>query len=149
MQEAMHAAILAPAAVLVLWTLIMLGWMGLTWIPTLGGVAGLGKAPPGGRGQDLETVLPPRINWKSHNYSHLTEQPTLFYAVIMILALMGADRIDVALAWGYVGLRIVHSLWQALVNRIPVRFALFALYSGSLIVLAIRAAADCFAVMGR
>jgi hypothetical protein len=144
----MCAAILAPAAVLVLWTLVMLGWVGLTRIPALGGVQGLGKAPPGGRGQDLETVLPPRINWKSHNYSHLTEQPTLFYAVIMILALLGADRIDIGLAWGYVALRIIHSLWQALVNRIPVRFALFSLYTGCLVVLAIRAAAECFAGLG-
>jgi len=145
----MRGEILAPAAVLVLWTLVMLGWLGLTRIPALGGVNGLGKVPPGARGQDAEAALPARINWKSHNYTHLTEQPTLFYATIMILALMGAERIDVVLAWAYVALRVAHSLWQALINRIPVRFALFNLYTGCLVVLAVRAAADCFAAMGR
>jgi hypothetical protein len=34
-------------------------------------------------------------------------------------------------------------LWQALVNRIPVRFALFILYSACLLALAIRAVAVC------
>jgi len=145
----MRAEILAPAAVLVLWTLVMLGWLGLTRIPAVGGMTALGRAGPGVRGADLETLLPPQINWKSHNYTHLTEQPTLFYATIMILALIGADRIDVWVAWGYVALRVVHSLWQALVNRIPVRFALFNLYTACLVVLAVRAAADCFAAIAR
>jgi hypothetical protein len=144
MNEAMRA-ILAPAAILVLWTLVMLGWMVATRIPAMGGLASLGKAPAGGRGQNLERVLPPQINWKAHNYAHLTEQPTLFYAVIAILALLGANRFDVALAWAYVGLRVIHSLWQATVNRIPVRFALFSLYTVCLVVLALHAAVDCFA----
>jgi hypothetical protein len=144
----MRAEILAPAAVLVLWTLVMLGWLAATRIPAIGGVRGLLRAQPGRRGQDLETVLPARLNWKSHNYTHLTEQPTLFYATSMILALMGAGHIDVALAWTYVALRIVHSLWQALVNRVAVRFALFNLSSACLVVLALRAAMACFATVG-
>lgn len=99
----------------------------------------MANAKPGGRGQDLEGVLPPLVNWKSHNYTHLMEQPTLFYAVVAILAIVGAGRIDVALAWGYVSLRVVHSLWQATVNRVPVRFALFSLSTFCLIGLAVRA----------
>lgn len=86
----------------------------------------LSKDPPGGRGQDLDAVLPATANWKAHNYAHLMEQPTLFYAVVTILAIAGAaSDTNVALAWGYAGFRIVHSIWQATVNRIPVRFALF------------------------
>ena len=84
-------------------------------------------------------MLPPDVSWKSHNFIHLMEQPTLFYAVSAILAIMGAGAIDVMLAWAYVLIRIVHSLWQALVNRIPVRFALFFVSTGVLIVLALRA----------
>jgi len=145
MNDPMRAAILAPAAVLVLWSMAMLVWMAVTRIPAMGGLAALRRVPPGGRGQNLDRVLPPRINWKAHNFVNLAEQPTLFYAVVMILALLGPGRIDVMLAWTYVALRVVHSLWQALVNRIPVRFALFTLYSTCLIVLAIRAAADCLA----
>ncbi|QCI92712.1 MAPEG family protein [Novosphingobium sp. EMRT-2] len=135
----MQQAMLAPAAVLVAWSLIMLGWAAATRLPALSRIGGMANAKPGGRGQDLEGVLPPVVNWKSHNYTHLMEQPTLFYAVVAILAIVGADRIDVGLAWGYVGLRVVHSLWQATVNRVPVRFTLFSLSTFCLIGLTIRA----------
>ncbi|MFM6828981.1 MAG: MAPEG family protein [Novosphingobium sp.] len=135
----MQAQILTPVAVLVIWSIVMLFWMAFTRLPALSKLGGLGKAKPGGRGQDLEGVLPDQINWKAHNYSHLMEQPTLFYAAALILAIMGAHAVDVALAWSYVVIRVVHSIWQATVNRVPVRFALFALSSLCLLVLAIRA----------
>lgn len=137
----MQAQMLAPAAVLVLWSLIMLMWTAVTRFSAFGksGID-INKAPPGGRGQNLEGVLPDTVQWKSHNYSHLMEQPTIFYPTVVILALSGAGAIDVTLAWAYVALRIVHSLWQATVNRIPVRFALFILSTLCLLVLAIRAA---------
>ncbi len=135
----MQAQILMPAAVLVIWSIVMLFWMAFTRLPAISKLGGLGKAKPGGRGQDLEGVLPDEINWKAHNYSHLMEQPTLFYATVVILAIMGAGAVDVALAWSYVAIRVVHSIWQATVNRIPVRFTLFALASVCLLVLAIRA----------
>ena len=136
----MQAQMLAPAAVLVAWTIVMLFWMAGTRLPAmkrLGG--GLGKAKPGGRGQNLEGVLDDKVNWKAHNYSHLVEQPTLFYAVSLIIALLGASAPDVLFAWIYVALRIVHSLWQALVNVVSIRFFLFLLSTAALIVLAIRA----------
>jgi hypothetical protein len=137
----MSAPILAPAAVLVLWSVVMLYWMAGTRIPAMGkSGADLKSAKPGGRGVDLEGVLPDTVNWKGHNYAHLMEQPTLFYATIAILALAGAgDGVNVQLAWGYTGLRIAHSLWQSLVNTIPVRFALFIASSLCLTVLAINA----------
>jgi hypothetical protein len=63
------------------------------------------------------------------------EQPTIFYATVLGMAIIGAaSPLNVALAWAYVGLRVVHSIWQASVNTIPVRASLFFLYS---IVLAI------------
>ncbi|MCW1384204.1 MAPEG family protein [Novosphingobium sp. KCTC 2891] len=136
----MQAQMLAPAAVLVLWSLFMLLWVAGTRLPAMRRMGGLGAAKPGGRGQDLETVLPPEINWKSHNYTHLMEQPTLFYAVSAIIAIVGAGRIDVRLAWGYVVVRIVHSMWQATINRVPVRFLLFLLSTMLLMALAVRAA---------
>jgi len=134
-------ALLAPAAVLILWTLLVMAWMVITRFSAFRTAnIDLGKAKPGGRGQNLEGVLPDRVMWPSHNYAHLLEQPTLFYAVVVILALMGeASRINVALAWAYVGLRIIHSLWQIRVNLIPVRFLIFMLSSGVLIALAVRA----------
>src|SRR3546814_13405974 len=75
----MSESILAPGAVLALWTLIMLVWVAATRFPAMA-KAGIDvkAAPPGGRGADLETVLPPNVNWKSPNYTHLLEQPPLF-----------------------------------------------------------------------
>jgi hypothetical protein len=137
----MLAQMLAPAAVLVVWTLIVLLWI----IPArFGAVAKItdksvlpNKA--GVRGNDLEGVLPDKANWPAHNYTHLVEQPTLFYVTVVILALTGPAALDVTLAWAYVALRIVHSLWQNLVNTIPLRFLLFITSTIALIVLAIRA----------
>ncbi|WP_428628884.1 MAPEG family protein [Sphingopyxis sp.] len=123
----MPDSLLAPGAVLALWTLIMFGWLAAARFPALkkSGID-LTKSPPGGRGSDLETILPPVANWKSHNYTHLLEQPTLFYAVIVFLHLSGGTTdLTRALAWAYVVIRVVHSIWQSTVNRIPVRFALF------------------------
>ena len=136
----MQAQILAPVAALVLWSLVMLVWMAATRLPPIfKQPGGMGAAKRGGRGQDLEGVLPDSVNWKSHNYAHLMEQPTLFYATVIILALMGANAGDVAIAWGYVALRIVHSIWQATVNTVAVRFTLFMLSTICLLLLAIHA----------
>lgn len=136
----MQAQMLAPAAALVLWSIFVLMWLAATRLPPLfkqpGGMA---AAPPGGRGVDLEGVLPPSVQWKSHNFTHLMEQPTIFYPTVVILALVGPSASDVAIAWGYVALRVVHSLWQATVNTIPVRFTLFLLSTACLLLLAIHA----------
>jgi len=136
----MQAQILAPAAVLVLWSIVMLFWMAGTRLPAIAKRGGLGAAKPGGRGQDLEGVIPDQINWKSHNYTHLMEQPTLFYATVAILAIMGPVEHDVLFAWCYVVIRILHSLWQATVNKVSVRFGLFMLSTLCLLMLALHAA---------
>ena len=136
----MQAQMLAPAAVLVAWSLIMLFWMAGTRLPAMSKAGGgVGKAKPGGRGQDLEGVLDPKVNWKAHNYVHLMEQPTLFYAVSLIIAMLGAAAGDVLAAWIYVALRIVHSIWQATVNLVPIRFLLFLASTAALVWLAVRA----------
>jgi hypothetical protein len=139
----MPSSILAPAAVLVLWSMIVLVWVTVT---RFAAISRLSKdqlaalARPGSRGPDLERVLPASANWKSHNYTHLMEQPTVFYAAVAILALADAGGgINLTLAWGYVGLRIVHSLWQGTINRLPVRMALFTVSSLCLFGLAINA----------
>ena len=137
----MPGNLLAAGAVLVLWTLVMLLWTATTRFSALAKAGvDLKTAPPGGRGVDLEGVLPPVTNWKSHNYTHLLEQPTLFYAVIVFLHLSGGDTaLTQGFAWAYVVLRIVHSLWQATVNRVPVRFTIFALSTLCLLALAVLA----------
>jgi hypothetical protein len=133
--------ILAPPAVLVLWSLVMLLWMSATRFPAFA-KEGLkvSEAEPGSRYVDVESMMPAKVNWKSHNYTHLMEQPTIFYAAVVILALAGdGSGINVAMAWAYVGIRIVHSIWQATVNIISVRITLFTLSTLCLWVLAINA----------
>lgn len=136
----MQAQMLAPAAVLVAWSLVMLFWMAGTRLPAMSKMGnGVGKAKPGGRGQDLEGVLDPKVNWKAHNYAHLMEQPTLFYAVSLIIALLGAGASDVLAAWVYVVIRIIHSIWQATVNVVSIRFLLFLISTVALVILSIHA----------
>ncbi len=85
--------------------------------------------------------LPAEVRWKADNYNNLMEQPTLFYAVALALALVGAGGgLNDMLAWTYVALRIVHSLIQATVNLIMPRFTVFMLGSIVLLALTIRAA---------
>ncbi|NJR20402.1 MAG: MAPEG family protein [Hyphomonadaceae bacterium] len=131
-----------PAAVLILWTMVMLTWIAVSRFPAIAKVPKekLRTLPPvGARGQDLERVLPDHVNWKAHNYSHLVEQPTVFYAAIFILALVGSSNgVSLWLAWAYVVIRIAHSLWQATINTIPIRVLLFALSSICLIGLAVQ-----------
>ena len=141
MLQPLQAQMLAPAAVLVCWSLVMLAWLARARFAAMARAGfDLKQARPGGRGRDLEGKLPDAVMWKSHNYTHLMEQPTLFYAAVVILALAGPTPSDLALAWGYAGLRIVHSLYQSTINRVPVRFTIFALATACLIGLAVRSA---------
>ncbi len=48
------------------------------------------------------------------------------------------DHLHIDLAWGYVGLRVVHSLVQNTVNRVTVRFLVFALSTLALMAMAVR-----------
>ena len=140
-----HSPIFAPAIVLVLWSLLMLAWLAVTRLP---GMAKAGiplTSIVGSRGVNLEGVLPDRVNWKAHNYAHLMEQPTLFYATVVILGVIGqGDGLNLQLAWAYVGLRIVHSIVQAVWNRVAVRFTLFAAATVALLLLAVNAARAVF-----
>jgi hypothetical protein len=131
--------LLAPVIVLVLWTAVIWAWMYVTRIPAIM-AARMRLDPMAPRGQQM-SELPARVRWKADNYNHLLEQPQLFYATALALVLMGdVSSASLWLAWAYVALRIVHSLWQALVNQIQFRFALFSLSSLVLFALAIRAA---------
>jgi hypothetical protein len=131
--------LLGPVIVLVAWTLVMLVWMAVKRAPF---VRERAKMPPGVRGADMP---PGPHNWPAHNYMHLVEQPTIFYAITLALVAMD-DRIalNLYLAWAYVILRIAHSIWQATVNTIAVRFPLFALSTLCLLAMTIHAALRFF-----
>lgn len=141
---AAHSPILAPVVALVLWSVAMWVWMYATRIPAIR------RLPPGEidasiPGRAMMEKLPPRVRWKADNYNHLMEQPTVFYATTLTLALLGAgEAINLWLAWTYVGLRVAHSLFQALVNVIPVRFLIYVVGNVPLVWLAVNAALIVF-----
>jgi hypothetical protein len=135
----LHRSLLLPAVALVLWTFVMWAWMYATRIPAIR-AARLRLDPTIPRGEQMAT-LPAAVRWKADNYNHLMEMPTLFYAIAIVLALVSEKpTTDAALAWTYVGLRVVHSVFQATVNKIEVRFLLFILSSLVLLSLSVRAA---------
>lgn len=137
------APLIAPVIALVLWTGVIWGWMYATRIPAIM-KARMVLDPMAPRGEQM-AQLPARVRWKADNYNHLLEQPPIFYATVLALALLGDQSASsVYLAWGYVVLRIVHSLWQTLSNQIPTRFALFFISSLVLFALAIKAAVLAF-----
>jgi hypothetical protein len=136
-----YSPILVPVVALVAWTLVMLVWMaiarrsafaklGISW----------GTIPRGSRGVNLDGRAPDEAQWPSHNYNHLMEQPTIFYAIALTLALMEmGSGVNFWLAWGYVGLRVVHSIVQSTVNIVAIRFPIFALASLCLLGLTVNA----------
>ena len=137
--------ILQPAVALAAWTMVMWAWMYATRIPAM--IAS--KVDPDSLARDpearLDKLLPPQIQWKAHNYNHLHEAPTVFYAVAIVLAITGqGDGINALLGWLYVALRVVHSLVQATVNRVTLRFAVFVLSSLVLVALILHAALAVF-----
>ena len=141
------ADILKPVVALLAWTMVMWLWMYAVRIPAINRLPQM--AEPGGdvgwTGAKLEELLPREAQWKAHNFNHLHEGPTVFYAVALVLAIIGqGDGLNETIAWIYVGLRVLHSIWQATINRVMVRFALFALSSLALIALIVHAAMSVF-----
>lgn len=132
--------ILGPVALLGLWSMLMWIWMYAVRIPAMQRAKIDAKNLVGTTGRNLDDALPPQVQWKAHNYNHLMEQPTVFYAICLALAIAGlGDGLNAQLAWAYVVLRILHSLVQATVNRVMWRFLLFALASLSLLALCVNA----------
>ncbi|MBZ6377958.1 MAPEG family protein [Pacificimonas aurantium] len=105
-------------------TLIMFLWMYATRLPAFSkaGIKPQAAKHPG------TYELPSSVRQVADNYNHLFEAPTLFYAVSIAVVLLGfADQLHVICAWSYVVLRVVHSIIQASVNVVIVRFLVFVL----------------------
>ena len=138
----MHPSpLLAPIVALVAWSLVMMVWLYVARLPAMRRAGTDFSTLKGTTSADIGRIIPPEAQWKAHNYMHLMEQPTLFYAIVLALVLMGFDAaINVWLAWAYVGLRVAHSLVQATYNKVGHRFALFALSSFCLMALTVHAA---------
>ncbi len=145
----MRSDIFEPVIALAVWTMIIWIWMYATRLPAMGRAGIDGKTMVGttGRGlrDDLVAKGEEKASWVADNYNHLHEAPTVFYAVAIVLALIGqGDGFNATIAWAYVGLRIAHSLVQILSNRVLMRFGLFALSSIALLMLVTHAAMSVF-----
>lgn len=141
----MRSDIFEPVIVLAVWTMIVWIWMYATRLPAMGRAGIDGKSMVGSTGGGLRSDLiakgEVKASWVADNYNHLHEAPTVFYAVAIILGLIGqGDNLNATIAWVYVGLRIAHSLVQIFSNRVIIRFALFALSSVALLMLVVHAA---------
>ena len=135
----MRSPILVPLITLVLWSFVMWAWLYATRIPAI--TRNRIILDPHRTNEEFHTQLPAQVRWKADNYGNLMEQPTLFYAVALTLALLGEGAgLNASLAWLYVGLRIAHSLVHAIINVILLRFAVFMAASVVLLILAVRAA---------
>jgi hypothetical protein len=128
--------IFLPVFVLVLWSLVMLMWLAVTRLPYIA----KNKFSPdaGERTSELAAQMPKEIQWKADNYNHLMEQPTIFYAITISMAVAGlGDGLNLYLAWFYVATRIVHSLVHATVNIVLLRLAIFMLGSVTLVAMTV------------
>jgi hypothetical protein len=139
----MHSPLLAPVIALVLWSFVMCAWLYATRIPA---IRQLGIVyDPHRPDEAFHAQLPAQVRWKADNYNNLMEQPTLFYAVSLTLALLGADAsFNTGLAWLYVALRVAHSLVQATINVVMLRFAIFMAATIVLLAMSLRAALIVF-----
>ena len=137
--------ILQPVVALLAWTMVMWVWMYSTRIPAMLKAGMDAKDMVGTTGASLRAQLPDSVSWKADNYNHLHEAPTIFYAVAIVLAIIGeGDGLNTTMAWAYVGLRVAHSILQATVNKVAIRFALFALSSLALMALILHAGIAVF-----
>ena len=141
-----YSPIIAPVVALVAWSLVMMLWLYATRFPAMRRAGISLKGRVGTRGGALDGVVEDQVQWKAHNYNHLMEQPTLFYAIALSLALMEhGGGPNLWLAWAYVGLRMLHSLIQATTNVVRWRFLAFAAASIVLIMLTVHAGMELIA----
>ncbi|MCA3256154.1 MAG: MAPEG family protein [Alphaproteobacteria bacterium] len=105
-------------------TFVMFLWMYATRIPAMQ-KAGI---DPQQAMHPKSYKLPSEAARVADNYNHLFEAPTLFYAMVGVIVLLGhADATHAACAWAYVGFRVIHSIVQATFNRVVIRFSIFVL----------------------
>ena len=139
----MNSPILAPLVALVLWSFVMGAWLYATRIPAL--MKNRIIYDPYRPNEAFHAQLPAQVRWKADNYNNLMEQPTLFYAIALTLAMLDAGTgLNALLAWLYVALRIAHSLVHALINVVMLRFTVFIAASIVLLLLSLRAALIVF-----
>tara|TARA_A100001035_G_scaffold50675_3_gene36891 strand:+ start:22754 stop:23155 length:402 start_codon:yes stop_codon:yes gene_type:complete len=117
-----QTALLTPVFTLLLWT------FAITAIMAYGRVRFTKDPQDAAHTRDLKGMMPAWVERTADNYNHLFEQPVAFYVVTLSIALMNnIEPLMVQLAWGFVFVRIIHSLVQLTINIVLLRFAIFAI----------------------
>jgi len=133
----MMSTILTPVLALVAWSLVMWFWLYATRIPAMQKA----KIDPQRAVQEGTLGLKGPAQWPADNYNHLMEQPTIFYALAFYVYLSGTETtLNVALAWAYVGLRVLHSFVQSIGNIVRLRFTVFSIASLCLVAIVVEQA---------
>ena len=118
---------LMPVLALIVWTLLIWILLYARRIPAMTKAKitpDAAKSPDG----DWKQKMPMKAQAAAHNYNHLMEQPTIFYAFMFYLVLTAqTSSLLHYLAWAYVGLRIVHSFIQVSAGPVMARFTVFSL----------------------
>ena len=136
--------LIAPVIALVCWTLVVMIWLGYERVRNINR---LKLSPDAGKfARDLNALMPDRAKQVSDNYMHLMEQPTLFYAVCFSLQFLGQGEhpVNIGFAWGYVSIRVLHTLVHSTFNDVRIRFFLFLLSSVFLVGLVTHAVLGMF-----
>ena len=123
----MNDLILQPVILMSLLSFVMMLWMYATRIPASKEIEKKGvNLQDLSHPSKLGGVFPSKVERVADNYNHLFEQPTVFYALSFVIwALNMTDSIYLICAWLYFVIRLVHSVFQATLNLVWVRFGLF------------------------
>jgi hypothetical protein len=79
---------------------------------------------------------PPKVARISRNLANQFELPVIFYAVVVLLVVIGrVGTIDVLAAWAFVAGRVVHTLVQTLTGDVPLRGRVFLINFAAVVVL--------------
>jgi len=123
----MNDLILQPVILMCLLSFVMMVWMYATRIPASKEIEKKGiDLQDLSHPSKLGGLFPSKVERVADNYNHLFEQPTVFYAIsFTIWALNMTDNVYLTCAWIYFVIRLIHSLFQATLNLVWIRFSLF------------------------
>ncbi len=132
----MNHPLLLPFAALMLWTLVV--WLYM-YARRLHAIQALGIDPQSLHTPEGAAKLPAAAVNPANNLRNLCELPVLFYPLVLALIITGrGDGTDLAAAWSFVVLRVVHSAIHCTYNRVVHRFAAYQLASLALWFLVVR-----------
>jgi hypothetical protein len=118
----LQISILLPVLTLAFWTFIIFAIMA----PARFYFLRMKHPQTAAHTKNLKGLLPPWTERVADNYNHLFEQPVVFYAIALSIAVINnIEPLMIQLAWVYVALRVLHSIVQITFNFVPLRFTLF------------------------